>query len=201
MDVTGASLGIVLTAVPMLLIALAIRVTAGRPILFRQMRPGCHGEPFEILKFRTMRPAAGSIDESDEARLTPLGRFLRNLSLDELPELWNVLQGDMTLVGPRPLLMQYLTLYTPEQARRHEVKPGLTGWAQINGRNAVSWEERFRLDVWYVDHWSLPLDLKILALTLIAVVRREGISQPGQATVEYFTGSSHDSGSGSVKPS
>lgn len=200
-DVLVAVIGLIIMGLPMLIIALAIRVTAGRPILFRQLRPGCHGEPFGILKFRTMRPSAGPIDESDEARLTPLGRFLRSLSLDELPEFWNVLKGDMSLVGPRPLLMPYLTLYTPEQARRHEVKPGLTGWAQINGRNAVSWEERFRLDVWYVDHWSLPLDLKILALTLIAVVRRDGISQPGQATVEYFTGSSHDTGSGSVKPS
>ncbi|MGH8507214.1 MAG: sugar transferase [Gammaproteobacteria bacterium] len=200
-DVLAAVMGLIVMGLPMLIIALAIRVTAGRPILFRQMRPGWRGEPFEIFKFRTMRPSACAIGESDEARLTPLGRFLRSLSLDELPELWNVLKGDMSLVGPRPLLMQYLTLYTPEQARRHEVKPGLTGWAQINGRNAVSWEERFRLDVWYVDHWSLWLDLKISALTLVAVVRREGISQPGQATVEYFTGSSHDTDSGSVKPS
>lgn len=187
-DVTGASLGLVLTALPMLVIALAIRITMGTPILFRQMRPGFQGLPFEILKFRTMRCSARAFEESDEARLTPLGRFLRNLSLDELPELWNVLQGDMSLVGPRPLLIEYLPLYSPRQARRHEVKPGLTGWAQINGRNALSWQERLEMDVWYVDHQSLWLDLKILCLSLGTIARREGIHAEGHATMPRFRG-------------
>ncbi len=188
MDVTGASLGLVLTALPMLLIALLILVTMGRPILFRQTRSGLHGVPFEILKFRTMRCSAGAFEESDEARFTPLGRFLRSLSLDELPEIWNVLKGEMSLVGPRPLLMEYLPLYSPRQARRHEVKPGLTGWAQINGRNALSWQERLEMDVWYVDHQSLWLDLKILCLTLRTIARREGIHAEGHATMPRFRG-------------
>ena len=188
MDVAGASLGLVLTALPMLLIALAIRITMGTPVLFRQMRPGFQGLPFEILKFRTMRYAAPGLDELDEARLTPLGRFLRSLSLDELPELWNVLKGDLSLVGPRPLLMEYLNLYSPEQARRQEVKPGITGWAQVNGRNALGWRERFELDVWYVDHQSLWLDVKILLLTVGAMLRRKGINAEGHATMPPFRG-------------
>jgi len=188
MDVIGASLGIVLTALPMLVIALAIRITMGTPVLFRQMRPGFQGLPFEILKFRTMRCAASGLDELDEARLTPLGRFLRSLSLDELPELWNVLKGDLSLVGPRPLLMEYLNLYSPEQARRQEVKPGITGWAQVNGRNALGWRERFELDVWYVDHQSLWLDLKILLLSVGAMLRRKGINAEGHATMPPFRG-------------
>ncbi|CAN5883130.1 MAG: putative sugar transferase EpsL [Chromatiales bacterium USCg_Taylor] len=188
MDVTGASLGLVLTALPMLVIALAIRITMGTPVLFRQMRPGFQGLPFEILKFRTMRCPAGGLDELDEARLTPLGRFLRSLSLDELPELWNVLKGDLSLVGPRPLLMEYLNLYSPEQARRQEVKPGITGWAQVNGRNALGWPERFELDVWYVDHQSLRLDVKILLLSVGAMLRRKGINAEGHATMPPFRG-------------
>jgi len=188
MDVTGASLGLVLTALPMLVIALAIRITMGTPVLFRQMRPGFQGLPFKILKFRTMRCPAGALDEFDEARLTPLGRFLRSLSLDELPELWNVLKGDLSLVGPRPLLMEYLNLYSPEQARRQEVKPGITGWAQVNGRNALGWRERFELDVWYVDHQSLWLDVKILLLTVGAMLRRKGINAEGHATMPPFRG-------------
>ncbi|MGB9792451.1 MAG: sugar transferase [Thermacetogeniaceae bacterium] len=160
------------------------------PVLFRQVRPGLHGKPFVIYKFRTMRKA---YDEEwrplpDEQRLTRLGKWLRSTSLDELPELLNVLKGEMSLVGPRPLLMEYLDRYTPEQARRHEVKPGITGWAQVNGRNAISWEEKFRLDVWYVDNWSLWLDLKIILITLWKVLKREGISASGHATMPVFRG-------------
>ncbi len=171
---------------------LAVLVWAfhGRPILFRQVRPGYRGRPFTLYKFRTMtdaRDAAGRL-LPDAQRLTRFGRFLRATSLDELPELFNVLRGEMSLVGPRPLLMQYLERYTPEQARRHEVYPGITGWAQVNGRNALTWEDKFRLDVWYVDHWSLALDVKILFITLWKVLRREGISQPGHATAEEFMG-------------
>jgi sugar transferase EpsL len=176
----------------LLLIALSVRLTLGAPILFRQMRPGLYGKPFTLYKFRTMtdaRDAQGNL-LPDAARLTPFGRFLRATSLDELPELWNVLKGDMSLVGPRPLLMQYLDRYTPEQARRHEVRPGITGWAQVNGRNALTWEQKFALDVWYVDHLSFGLDLKIIALTLWKILKREGISQPGQATMGEFLGSS-----------
>ncbi len=189
LDIAGAALALALLAVPMLFIALAILATMGRPVLFRQERPGLFGVPFRIVKFRTMRESRGGTEDPDEARLTALGRFLRSLSLDELPELWNVLAGDMSLVGPRPLLMQYLPLYSETEARRHEVKPGLTGLAQTSGRNALPWEERFRLDVYYVDHWDLRMDLTILARTVLKVFRREGISQPGHATVEYFTGS------------
>ena len=173
----------------MLLIALAIRITMGSPVIFRQVRPGLHGRPFVIYKFRTMldlRDEKGNL-LPDEKRLTRLGKFLRRFSLDELPELWNVVKGDMSLVGPRPLLMEYLPLYTPEQARRHEVKPGLTGWAQINGRNALSWEEKFKLDVWYVDNLSFWLDMKIIFLTIWKVLKGEGISAPGHATMPKFT--------------
>jgi lipopolysaccharide/colanic/teichoic acid biosynthesis glycosyltransferase len=169
-------------------LALAVRIDLGSPVLFRQRRPGRYGWPFVLLKFRTMRAGDGP----DEARLTGLGRFLRKASLDELPELVNVLRGDMSLVGPRPLLMSYLDLYDSEEARRHEVRPGITGWAQINGRNEVPWSERLRMDVWYVDHWSLGLDLRILALTVLTVLSRRGISAPGQATMSEFRGSGRE---------
>lgn len=173
------------------LIAVLVRVTMGAPVLFRQQRPGLHGQPFILYKFRTMTDAydAEGRVRSEADRLTPLGRLLRSTSLDELPELWNVLKGEMSLVGPRPLLMKYLERYTPEQARRHEVRPGLTGWAQVNGRNAISWEQKFALDVWYVDHLSFWLDLKIMALTVWKILKREGISQPGHVTMEEFRGS------------
>lgn len=173
------------------ILALLVRIIHGRPILFRHQRPGYRGLPFTLYKFRTMRELHGADGKpkSDVERLTLFGRFLRSLSLDELPELYNVLRGEMSLVGPRPLLMQYLDRYTATQARRMLAPPGMTGWAQINGRNNVSWEDKFSLDVWYVDHWSLWLDLKILLLTPIKVLRREGISQPGNATAMEFMGS------------
>ena len=190
-DVMGAGLGLIVLSPFLLLIILAIRIKMGGPVLFRQMRPGLRGKPFYMYKFRTMtnkRNAAGEL-LPDEMRLTWLGHFLRTTSLDELPELFNVLKGEMSLVGPRPLLMQYMDRYTPEQARRHEVKPGITGWAQVNGRNAISWEEKFALDVWYVDNRSLWLDIKILAITIWKVFRREGISARGEATMPEFRGS------------
>lgn len=175
-----------------LLLALAalVRLRLGSPILFRQARPGLGGRPFLMLKFRTMTDARDDQGNllPDEQRLTRFGKFLRSTSLDELPELFNVIKGDMSLVGPRPLLPRYLDRYTPAQARRHEVRPGITGWAQVNGRNTLTWEERFELDVWYVDHRSLGLDLKILALTLIKVIKREGASPQGRATTEEFWG-------------
>lgn len=183
--------GLLLVLAPMLfLVALLIRVAMGSPVLFRQMRPGLDGKPFRMLKFRTMRDA---IDRDgkllpDADRLTALGRFIRSTSLDELPELWNVLKGDMSLVGPRPLLMEYLPRYNTEQARRHNVRPGLTGWAQVNGRNALSWEEKFNLDVWYVDNRTLLLDAKILFLTVTKVFARDGISAEGEATMPKFQG-------------
>ena len=176
----------------MLLIALLIRWRLGSPVLFRQQRPGLHGRPFYIYKFRTMtdrRDASGEL-LPDAERLTGLGRWLRRYSLDELPQLLNVLRGDLSLVGPRPLLMEYLPLYSSEQARRHDVRPGITGWAQVNGRNAITWEEKFQHDVWYVDHQSFRLDMKILWLTLIKVLRSEDVSQKGHATMEKFRGSS-----------
>lgn len=190
-DLVGAALGLIVLSPVLAAVALLVRRHLGPPVLFRQRRPGLHGRPFTLYKFRTMREAtgAGGRPLPDGERLTAFGRRLRATSLDELPELFNVLRGDMSLVGPRPLLMEYLDRYTPEQARRHEVRPGLTGWAQVNGRNAISWEERFRLDVWYVDHPSLRLDLRILGRTVRQVLRREGISQEGQATMEYFRGS------------
>jgi len=192
LDIVVAGTVLLLLSPLMLLIALAIRSTMGSPILFRQLRPGLRGEAFELVKFRTMkRLATGDVVPAEDAqRLTRLGRFLRASSLDELPELWNVLRGAMSLVGPRPLLMRYLPLYTPEQARRHEVRPGLTGWAQVNGRNALSWEEKFALDLWYVDNCSLLLDLKILLLTVWRVLRPSGIAAEGSATMPEFTGSS-----------
>ncbi len=170
--------------------ALLVRLKLGRPVIFCQVRPGYRARPFPVYKFRTMidkRDAHGNL-LPDEDRLTTLGRFLRSTSLDELPELFNVLRGEMSLVGPRPLFSHYLQRYSPEQARRHEVMPGITGWAQINGRNALAWEDKFRLDVWYVDHWSFWLDVKILLITLLKVIKREGISQPGYATAEEFLG-------------
>ena len=182
--------GLLLLSPIMLGLALLVLIWHGRPILFRQLRPGYRGKPFYLYKFRTMREdfdAAGN-RLPDEERLTRLGRFLRASSLDELPELFHVLGGEMSLVGPRPLLMQYLSRYSPEQARRHDVLPGITGWAQVNGRNALTWQEKFRLDVWYVDHWSVWLDIRILLLTLWKVITREGISQPGRVTAEEFMG-------------
>jgi lipopolysaccharide/colanic/teichoic acid biosynthesis glycosyltransferase len=187
----GASLAALVALSPVLLLtALAVRLFLGSPVLFRQARPGLHGRPFVLYKFRTMRDATDASGKplADEARLTAFGRWLRSTSLDELPELWNVLRGDMSLVGPRPLLTEYLPLYTPEQARRHEVRPGLTGWAQVNGRNALGWSDRFAMDVWYVDHRSLLLDARIVLRTLRAVVAREGISEAGHATREPFRG-------------
>jgi len=174
----------------LVVVALAIGFTMGRPVIFSQVRPGIHGKLFRLFKFRTMREPIFEADRlsTDAERITALGRFLRATSLDELPELWNVLVGDMSLVGPRPLLTEYLPLYSPEQARRHEMRPGLTGWAQINGRNAITWDERFRLDVWYVDNWSLGLDIRILMGTFVKVILREGISAEGQATMSRFTG-------------
>jgi sugar transferase EpsL len=188
LDIVVAGLGVVLFFFPMLFIAACIWLFIGAPILFRDTRPGKDGKPFAVLKFRTMTAEQGTGGRllPDELRLTRLGRFLRAWSLDELPQLFNVLRGDMSLVGPRPLLTEYLGRYTPEQARRHEVKPGLTGWAQVNGRNALTWDEKFALDVWYVDNWSLRLDLLILWMTLRGVLRREGISAPGHATMPHF---------------
>jgi sugar transferase EpsL len=177
--------------VPVLLVlAVLVRVKLGTPVFFRQKRPGRNERIFELVKFRTMtdeRDATGAL-KPDAERLTAFGRWLRGTSLDELPELWNVLKGEMSLVGPRPLLVQYLERYSPEQRRRHAVPPGLTGWAQINGRNAISWEEKFALDVWYVDHRSIAIDVKILFRTVWQVVRREGISAPGDATMPEFRG-------------
>jgi len=189
-DAIAAALGLALLSPVLLLVALAILLRMGRPVLFRQVRPGWHEEPFSLVKFRTMadiRDFRGNL-LPDGKRLTPLGGILRRLSLDELPQLWNVLKGELSLVGPRPLLMEYLPRYSAFERRRHEVKPGITGWAQVHGRNALTWQHRFALDVWYVDHWSIGLDLRILMLTVRAVWRREGISQPGFATMTKFLG-------------
>jgi len=189
-DIVASALGLLLLSIVIAVVAWQIRRKLGSPVLFRQVRPGLDGKPFEMIKFRTMRDAVNAQGNSlpDSERMTPFGSFLRASSLDELPELWNVLKGDMSLVGPRPLLMEYLPLYSPEQYRRHEVRPGVTGWAQINGRNALSWEEKFNLDVWYVDNRSLWLDLKILFLTIKKVVVRDGISAEGEVTMPKFTG-------------
>ena len=189
-DVVATGCALLALAPLLLVLTMLVRFKLGRPVLFRQPRPGRGGRIFQVLKFRTMTDARDASGEllSDAVRLTPFGRWLRSTSMDELPELLNVLRGDMSLVGPRPLLVEYLPLYTPEQARRHEVRPGLTGWAQINGRNAITWEEKFRLDVWYVDHRSFWLDLKIIFLTVRRVVRREGIAAVGDATMPRFTG-------------
>lgn len=193
-DILGAVLGLLILLPIIVTLAWQVRRKLGSPVLFRQTRPGLQGKPFQLIKFRTMRNAIDLDGRPlpDSERMTSFGSFLRSASLDELPELWNVLKGDMSLVGPRPLLMEYLPLYSLEQARRHEVRPGVTGWAQINGRNALSWEEKFRLDVWYVDNHSFWLDLKILALTVKKVFVREGISAAGEATMTYFTGSSKE---------
>ena len=190
-DLVVAAAAVALLAPLMLAIGIAVRLGLGSPVWFVQERPGRHGVPFRMIKFRTMRDAldADGRPLPDGERLTGLGKFLRAASLDELPELWNVLRGDMSLVGPRPLLMEYLPRYSAEQARRHEVKPGITGWAQVNGRNALSWDEKFRLDVWYVDHASLWLDLEIIARTLWKTIKRDGISQSGHATMPVFMGS------------
>lgn len=189
-DLVIASFALLLLFPVLLLVAWLVHRRLGSPVLFRQVRPGRHGKPFEMVKFRTMRDAVDTEGNAlpDAERLTPFGRFLRSTSLDELPELWNVIKGDMSLVGPRPLLMEYLPLYSKEQARRHEVRPGITGWAQVNGRNAVSWPEKFALDIWYVDNRSLLLDIRILLLTIKKVFVREGISAEGQATASRFTG-------------
>jgi sugar transferase EpsL len=189
-DLFASLCALILLSPLLLVLAVLVRSKLGAPVLFRQERPGLGGRPFTMYKFRSMtdaRDAAGQL-LPDSARLTRFGRFLRSTSLDELPELFNVLRGDMSLIGPRPLLMRYLPRYTAEQMRRHKVQPGITGWAQVNGRNALTWEDKFALDVWYVDHRSWSLDLKILALTLRNVMRREGISQPGHATMEEFFG-------------
>jgi lipopolysaccharide/colanic/teichoic acid biosynthesis glycosyltransferase len=189
-DLAAAGFGVLVISPLILLLALLVWAVHGTPILFRQQRPGFKGRPFIIYKFRTMtdRTASDGTLLPDSERLTRLGRFLRSISLDELPELYNVLRGDMSLVGPRPLLMEYLELYSDEEMRRHEVVPGITGWAQVNGRNALSWDEKFKLDVWYVDHWSFWLDIRILFLTFWKMMKREGISQPGHATMEKFKG-------------
>ena len=186
-----ASLAILLVlALPIVVLIWLVYCKLGSPVFFRQVRPGLHGKPFRMIKFRTMTDARGPDGGllPDAQRLTPFGRGLRATSLDELPELLNVLRGEMSLVGPRPLLMEYLSLYNPEQARRHEVRPGITGWAQVNGRNALSWEEKFRFDVWYVDNRSLRLDIKILWMTFVNVLQQKGISADGQATMEEFMG-------------
>ena len=185
-DLFGSVLTLILLSPLFFAASLGVYFLLGRPILFRQVRSGIHGRPFQLIKFRTMRVGT----ESDHLRLSKYGRFLRASSLDELPELWNVLKGDMSLVGPRPLLMEYLPLYSPEQARRHEVRPGITGLAQVNGRNALTWNEKFRLDVWYVDNRSFGLDVKILIKTVVAVMRRQGINNDGHATMPPFRGGS-----------
>jgi len=189
-DFVVSIIGLLFSAPVILLIAFQIRRKLGSPVLFRQLRPGKNSKPFQLVKFRTMREG---IDQDgsvlpDSERITPFGNFLRNSSLDELPELWNVLKGDMSLVGPRPLLKEYLPMYSPEQARRHNVRPGITGWAQVNGRNAISWEEKFKYDVWYVENHSFRLDMKIIWMTIKKVIAREGISANGEATMPKFTG-------------
>lgn len=188
-------IGLIIFAIPIFIIALVIKTTSRGPVFFKQLRPGKNNKLFLLYKFRTMsvqRDESGNL-LPDEKRLTRIGKFLRKLSLDELPELWNVLKGSMSIVGPRPLLKEYLTKYTPEQARRHEVKPGITGWAQVNGRNAITWEQKFKFDVWYVDNWNLWVDLKIIIMTIILVLKAEGINQPGHATMEKFQGDNRKS--------
>jgi lipopolysaccharide/colanic/teichoic acid biosynthesis glycosyltransferase len=189
-DIALACILLLILSPIIVLSALLVRFYFGAPVLFRQERPGLYGEPFQIIKFRTMKNSrdADGILLADHVRLTPVGSFLRSLSLDELPELWNVLKGQMSIVGPRPLLMKYLPLYSPEQKRRHQVKPGITGLAQVKGRNALSWEDKFKLDIWYVDNQSLWLDIKIIFLTAYTVCVRDGISSDGNATTEEFTG-------------
>jgi lipopolysaccharide/colanic/teichoic acid biosynthesis glycosyltransferase len=189
-DLVLSGLALIVLAPVLAAVALAVAVALGRPVLFRQVRPGLGGKPFRLIKFRTMLDAVGADGKplADSRRLTRFGRFLRATSLDELPELWNVLRGDMSLVGPRPLLTHYLPLYSPEQARRHEVRPGLTGWAQVNGRNALSWTDKLALDSWYVDHRSFRLDMRILAMTVAKVLSRTGIAAEGSDTMPEFRG-------------
>lgn len=189
-DIAASAIALVVFSPLILVLALLVRSRLGSPVFFRQKRPGLHGRAFHMVKFRTMIDAWGDDGTllPDEERLPPFGRWLRSTSLDELPELWNVLRGEMSLVGPRPLLMDYLPRYSPWQARRHETRPGVTGWAQVNGRNALSWPEKFNLDVWYVDNRSFWLDLRILFLTVLSVVRRDGISATGEATMPGFRG-------------
>lgn len=195
-DVAASTVGLAAAAPALGVAAVAVRATMGAPVLFRQERPGRDGKPFRVLKFRTMTDARGPDGRPlpDAQRLTSVGRFLRQTSVDELPQLWNVLVGDMSLVGPRPLLMRYLDRYSPEQARRHDVLPGITGWAQVNGRNALSWDRKFAHDVWYVDHWNLALDARILLRTVAGVLRRDGISADGEATMPEFMGNAPERG-------
>ena len=195
-DLIIAAVMLIFSALPIFLILCLIKLKLGTPVFFSQVRPGLYARPFKMFKFRTMTDARDANGEllSDSDRLTRFGKFLRSSSLDELPGLWNVLKGDMSLVGPRPLLLQYLDRYTPEQARRHKVRPGITGWAQVNGRNAISWEDKFFLDVWYVDHQSIWLDIKILRLTVYKVIRRSDISATGYATMPEFMGSATTNG-------
>lgn len=190
LDLCGSSLALLLLSPLLAILALLLRVKLGSPVLFRQLRPGLAAKPFILLKFRTMTDAHDAQGQilPDARRLTEFGSWLRSYSLDELPQLWNVLRGDMSLVGPRPLLMQYLDRYTPEQARRHAVKPGITGLAQIGGRNTITWEEKFALDSWYVEHWSLALDIRIMLKTFWRLIKRDGISQDGHATMPEFMG-------------
>ncbi len=188
-----ASVGLIALFPLFLFLAIIIKLESNGPVFFKQSRPGKDSKVFILYKFRTMKELRdkGVNILPDEKRITKIGNFLRRLSLDELPELWNILKGDMSFVGPRPLLVEYLKRYTPEQARRHEVKPGMTGWAQVNGRNAITWEKKFTFDVWYVDNWNIWLDIKIIFLTIIKVIKGEGINQPGQATMEEFKGNAH----------
>lgn len=190
-DITGATLGLALLSPIFIFLIWRIGKSMGKPVLFEQVRPGLHAKPFKMIKFRSMRDAVDVAGNQlpDSERITPLGQKLRSSSLDELPELWNVLKGEMSLVGPRPLLMEYVPLYTPRQAKRMDVRPGITGWAQVNGRNTISWEEKFELDVWYVENRSLWLDLQILWKTVMKVVKKDGISADGEATMTKFTGS------------
>jgi sugar transferase EpsL len=189
-DFIVAAVGLSLLGPVLAIVAALVLISMGRPVFFRQIRPGLHGRPFKIVKFRTMTMATGADGKllPDEQRLTSVGRMLRRFSLDEIPQLWNVLTGDMSLVGPRPLLIQYLERYTPEQARRHEVPPGITGWTQVNGRNALTWEQKFALDTWYVDHWNLCLDGRILAVTIRKVITGEGLARQGYETMPEFMG-------------
>ncbi len=190
LDFILALIGLIILTIPMLVLIVIIYFTFGRPVFFRQVRPGMHAIPFEMIKFRTMTSERGEDGclLPDAMRLTPFGKLMRSTSIDELPELWNVLKGDMSLVGPRPLLMEYLPMYSEDQARRHNVRPGITGWAQVNGRNAISWEEKFKLDIWYVDNKSLWLDIQILLATIKKVLNREGINYEGESTASKFKG-------------
>jgi lipopolysaccharide/colanic/teichoic acid biosynthesis glycosyltransferase len=197
-DLVLATFGLLILALPLLILAWLIRSKLGSPVFFCQVRPGMHGKPFKMVKFRTMTDERGADGAMlpDAQRITPFGRFLRASSLDELPELWNVIEGSMSFVGPRPLLMEYLPLYTSEQARRHDMRPGITGWAQVNGRNTISWENKFAFDVWYVDHHNMWLDMRIVWMTVRKVLVRDGISAAGEATMPRFIGSQPNKGLG-----